>query len=125
MSSALITRFRSLQTSRAGRRQLQKAVGMLEVLMFISATRRSFRATDALLFGTLWTSRETRLPSVSGETVRLCTIAGSSLIHQKHLTSRWSERPPVVRSRLALLAPLHFGSRSLSVAVAHLFLVRC
>jgi hypothetical protein len=37
---------------------------------------------------------------------------------------RWSERPPAVRSRLAQLALLHFGPHALSVAVAHLVLVR-
>ena len=37
---------------------------------------------------------------------------------------RWSERPPVVRSRFPSLQPLRFGPRSPSVAVAHLVLVR-
>ena len=37
---------------------------------------------------------------------------------------RWSERPPVVRSRLTSLQPFRFGPRALSVAVAHLILVR-
>ena len=37
---------------------------------------------------------------------------------------RWSERPPVVRSRFPSLQPFRFGPRTLSVAVAHLVLVR-
>ena len=37
---------------------------------------------------------------------------------------RWSERPPGVRSRFPSLHPLRFGPDSLSVAVAHLVLVR-
>jgi hypothetical protein len=37
---------------------------------------------------------------------------------------RWSERPPVVRPRFLSLQPFRFGPRSLSVAVAHLVLVR-
>ena len=37
---------------------------------------------------------------------------------------RWSERPPAVRSRFASLPPRRFEPRALSVAVAHLILVR-
>src|SRR5437016_301582 len=38
---------------------------------------------------------------------------------------RWSERPPAAGSRFAYLGPVHFERRALSVAVAHLILVRC
>src|SRR4051812_37008228 len=41
-----------------------------------------------------------------------------------HLTSQRSERPPAARLRSAWLQPLHCGSHSLSVAVAHFHLVR-
>ena len=41
-----------------------------------------------------------------------------------HLTMRWSDRPPAASSHFAWLKRLHFGPRALSVAVAHLFLVR-
>src|SRR5438876_7488483 len=37
---------------------------------------------------------------------------------------RWSERPPAARSNFARLKHLHCDRRSLSVAVAHLVLVR-
>jgi hypothetical protein len=37
---------------------------------------------------------------------------------------RWSERPPAARSRFTWLVHFHRGQRSLSVAVAHLVLVR-
>ena len=37
---------------------------------------------------------------------------------------RCSERPPAAGSRFAWLPRFHFGRRALSVAVAHLFLVR-
>jgi hypothetical protein len=37
---------------------------------------------------------------------------------------RWSERPLAVRSRFAWLVRFHSGLRALSVAVAHLILVR-
>jgi hypothetical protein len=37
---------------------------------------------------------------------------------------RWSERPPAVRPRFSCLLRLHCGLRSLSVAVAHLVLVK-
>jgi len=37
---------------------------------------------------------------------------------------RWSERPPVVRSYSLSLQAFRFGPRPLSVAVAHLILVR-
>ena len=37
---------------------------------------------------------------------------------------RWSERPPVVRSRFKWLMHLHSERRALSVVVAHLILVR-
>ena len=37
---------------------------------------------------------------------------------------RWSERPPVVRSRFPSLQPFRVDPRSLPVAVAHLVLVR-
>jgi hypothetical protein len=40
------------------------------------------------------------------------------------LTLRWSERPPVARPHLARLVRFHSATRALSVAVAHLFLVR-
>src|SRR5205807_7757863 len=42
----------------------------------------------------------------------------------RRLTMRWSERPPAVRSRQEWLGHLHYNPPLLSVAVAHLFLVR-
>lgn len=38
---------------------------------------------------------------------------------------QWNERPPVVRSRFVSPQRRRFDPRSLPVAVAHLFLVRC
>ena len=44
--------------------------------------------------------------------------------HVNRLTRRWSERPPAVRLRFACRVRFHSGPRALSVAVAHLILVR-
>jgi hypothetical protein len=51
--------------------------------------------------------------------------ATMSTRHLERLTTRWSERPPATRLRFASLVRLHSDLRSLSVAVAHLILVRC
>src|SRR5688572_23093882 len=50
-------------------------------------------------------------------------VSGSC--HANHLTKRWSERRPAVRSHFVWLGPFHCGPRTLPVAVVHLFLVRC
>jgi hypothetical protein len=44
-------------------------------------------------------------------------------MERHHLTRRWSERPPVVRSRLVSLQSFRSGPRAPPVAVAHLILV--
>jgi hypothetical protein len=49
---------------------------------------------------------------------------GRSVCQAVDLTMRWSERPPAVRSRFQWPLRLHCEQRALSVAVAHLVLVR-
>jgi len=56
----------------------------------------------------------------------LCVLRCRSIpVVRPHLTKRWSERPPVVRSHCPSQVSVHCERCAVSVAVAHLILVRC